>query len=67
MLRDGKQGSPRGGEEDQSVEERPQEKAIRTGLQKRWESLVWWLMPVILALRRLRQEDGEFQVTPVTQ
>jgi hypothetical protein len=24
---------------------------------------VWWCTPVILALRRLRQEDGEFQAT----
>lgn len=48
------------------AEERPQAKAIRAGQQNRCESQVWWLMPVILALRTLRQEDGEFQVTPVT-
>lgn len=67
MLRGWKTGKSQGRGEDQSVEERPRGKAIRTGLQKRWESLVWGLMPVILALRRLKQEDGEFQVTPVTQ
>jgi hypothetical protein len=27
----------------------------------RWQSQVWWLMPVILALRRLRQKDHKFE------
>jgi hypothetical protein len=28
---------------------------------RKWESQIWWYTTVIPALRRLRQEDGEFE------
>jgi hypothetical protein len=42
--------------------ERERERAReRERLKKNQNSRVWWCMPAIPALRRLRQEDCEFQ------